>query len=494
MRTTTAVRVPAATPKPMARPTFMPVRAGDHGIAVLPFRYRGAASDEYLADALTDELVDLLSNTRGLKVARSRRTARFVGDPDPKTIGRELGVEAIIEGTVQRAGPMVRISARLLATDTGFQTWSERFEGRLDDVFDLQDRMAKRVAESLRVELQQHTSVGEHNGEAVELYLRARKRSRTIDLGGTGPDGALALIERAIELAPHFKPALAAHAMMSERMWFYPGAPRDVDWGERARVSGRARARGGRRARRDPRRRSTLRGAHARSRRRGAFTVARAHHRADVRGGARVPRLPAVRGRSRRTRGSVTSSSRPELESDAHARLASPRRVTTSSRRSCARGPVHPARAQGTSSSGDIGLVAMEARFATWRGDIETVRRCRATILRHPGMYGFFMLVTEVYLGERDAAGDRARAAGGGPGFSPRFTTLGEQLTAEVLANAGRIDGAMAALRRAVDNVLVDLEWLERCPLLEPLAHTSRNTPELHRRVRARAEAIWTIE
>ncbi|HET6584106.1 MAG TPA: serine/threonine-protein kinase, partial [Nannocystaceae bacterium] len=235
LRGTTSGSLVAPAPRPT--PTFVSVRTADHGIAVLPFRYRGPASDDYLADALTDELVDLLSNTRGLKVAARGATMRFVDDPDPKRIGAELGVEAVIEGTVQRAGSQVRISARLLATTTGFQTWSERFEGRLDDVFDLQDRMAKRVAESLRVELERHASVGEHCGEAVELYLRARKRAGAVDLGGVGPDNALALLDRAIELAPHFKPALAAHAIVTERMWFYPGAPRDVDWAERTRLS-----------------------------------------------------------------------------------------------------------------------------------------------------------------------------------------------------------------------------------------------------------------
>ena len=88
-----------------------------------------------------------------------------------------LGVDAIIDGSVHRSDEQVRIVARLVDVQTGFQRWSGRFEGPLQDVFALQDRMAKRVAEALRVELELLESRGAVPAEAVELYLRGRQRS-----------------------------------------------------------------------------------------------------------------------------------------------------------------------------------------------------------------------------------------------------------------------------------------------------------------------------
>jgi serine/threonine-protein kinase len=482
------VGAPAAAPTP--KPTFMPVRPGAHGIAVLPFRYRGPASDEYLADALTDELVDLLSNTRGLKVAARGATARFVDAPDPKTIGRELGVDAIIEGTVQRAGPLVRISARLLATETGFQTWSERFEGRLDDVFDMQDRMAKRVAESLRVELQRHASLGEVSEEAVALYLRARKRSRSPELGGTGEDNALALLDRAIQLAPHFKPALAAHAIMAERMWFFPGASQVLDWREIVRASvARALAEA-----------PDLAETHVAAARYAAHTM-------DLSGAARsLSRALTIAPTSAAAHeylGFLQCEAGRADEGIRHLELAAELDPTLTlgllgaARHyelvgDHARADEYLQRVR-ASTGAEVGLIAMEARFATWRGDMDTIRRCREAIRMAPGVFAFFMLITDVFLGERDAAEIEAAPPASARGFSPRFATIGEQLTAEVLASAGRLEGAMAALRRAVDHVLVDLAWLERCPLLEPL-RTQPDYSELHARVRARAEEIWAID
>ncbi len=475
-----------ATPAPQ----FAPVGPTEHGIAVLPFKYRGPREDEYLADALTDELVDLLANTRGLKVAARGATARFGADADPKAVGAALGVDGVIEGTVQRAGPVVRISARLLATDTGFQTWSERFEGKLDDVFDLQDRMAKRIAESLRVELQRHSSMGEVCEEAVELYLRARKRARTPDLGGD-EDNALALLERALALAPHFKPAIAAHAIVSERMWFFPGNVRGIDWKERTRVSvERALAEAG-----------ELAETHVAAARYASHTM-------DLAGAARsLSRALSIAPTSASAHEFLgflqCEAGRPE-EGIRHLELAAELDPTlklglvTAARHYAligdrAKSEEYLDRVKATALNTDVGLVAMEARFATWRRDLPSVERCRDAIRRSPEQFGFMSLMLDAYLGERDAAEIEAMSPGAAHGFSPRFTTLADQLIAELLASRGRIEGAMTALNRAADNCLVDLEWLERCPSLEPL-RTHPDYLDVHRRVRARADEIWSID
>ncbi|MCA9684210.1 MAG: protein kinase, partial [Myxococcales bacterium] len=125
-------------------------------LAVLPFRFRGPESERYVAETLSDELIDVLSTMRGLRVSGSGATARFAdaSERDPRTIGRELGVDVIVDGTVQMAGKRVRISARLLEVSSGFQMWSERYDGALEDVFELQDTMGKRIAEALRLKLE----------------------------------------------------------------------------------------------------------------------------------------------------------------------------------------------------------------------------------------------------------------------------------------------------------------------------------------------------
>lgn len=199
-------------------------------LAVLPFSYRGPEGDRYLAEALADELVDLLAMTNGLKVSGFGSTAKFAErrDRDPRTVGRELGVDVLVDGTVQIAGPLLRVIARLLDTETGFQRWTERFEGSLGDVFELQDRLAKRVAEALRLEVESSIHRGDASAEAIEHYLRARQLARMWRFKGDG--GAIARYQKCLALAPGFKPALASYAHACVRTWFVPRNADDPDW------------------------------------------------------------------------------------------------------------------------------------------------------------------------------------------------------------------------------------------------------------------------
>jgi serine/threonine protein kinase/Tfp pilus assembly protein PilF len=203
-------------------------------LAILPFLYRGPPDTAYIGEALGDELIDLLAMTKSLRVSAGGATARYTErrDRDPRTIGAELGVDALVDGTVQVAGERVRIAARLLDGDTGFQRWSERFEGSIGDVFELQDKLGKRIAEALRVEVEHSVHRGDATPEAIEHYLRGRQLARVWDF--KGPGGAVAQFARCLELAPSFKPALAAHALACERVHFLPRAPGEPDWREMA--------------------------------------------------------------------------------------------------------------------------------------------------------------------------------------------------------------------------------------------------------------------
>jgi serine/threonine-protein kinase len=211
--------------------TSTPSPQAGRALAVLPFRFRGPASDSYVAETLSDELIDVLSTMRGLRVSGSGATARFAdaGDRDPRTIGAELGVDVIVDGTVQMSDKRVRISARLLDVESGFQLWSERYDGALEDVFDLQDKMGRRIAEALRLKLEDIAHRGEAPAEVIEAYLRARQLARTWEW--TGPQGAIAHYERCLAIAPAFKPALAGYAIACLRAWFRPAFdPEEPDW------------------------------------------------------------------------------------------------------------------------------------------------------------------------------------------------------------------------------------------------------------------------
>ncbi|MEZ4248082.1 MAG: protein kinase [Polyangiales bacterium] len=222
-----------------AMPTAPTLRLGarrhERTLAVLPFVYRGPSDDAYLADALAEELVDILSRTQGLRMLALGATRPFHDSRDPRVIGAELDCDAVVDGTLQRAGDRVRIAVRLVDARTGEQMWNERIDGTLLDAFEVQDKVARRVAEALRVGLTTQSYRGSAPQEAIEAYLRARARLQELQFRGAG--GAVTLLEDAIELAPDFAPALSAHALASVRAWFLPGVEEGRDWEAVARSS-----------------------------------------------------------------------------------------------------------------------------------------------------------------------------------------------------------------------------------------------------------------
>ncbi|MBC8069969.1 MAG: protein kinase [Deltaproteobacteria bacterium] len=484
MGTVAVTRTPA--------PTYAATSVGARGVAVLPFRYRGPPAEEYLADALTDELIDLLSMTRGLRVTARGATAAFTGNVDPRAVGRELGVDAVVEGAVQRAGEDIRISARLVAVDTGFQTWSERFDGRLADVFELQDRLAKRVAEGLRLELQTDTFRSGVPPLAIELYLRARTLMRTLTQGGDGSDGAVGLLERCLELAPHFRPAIAALAVACERRWFVPANTADSSFRERA-------ERAVERALADA---PELAESHLAASR-------HAMQRADFGMAARelattlsiAPTFPAAH----EALGSLQCEAARPIEGLRHLQLAA---VLDPA---CAPGLIYLVRyheMRGDRASADaaledvrrrcggweIGLVGIDARIGAWRGDRERVRRARDHALRLESAAKFVDLLFAGYLGEVAAEQlEQLIVMALHTHLSPRFRSLIAQIGAEGLALVGDFARAAAMVQRAVDDALVDLEWLEQCPALAGMRALPEYTA-MRERVRARAEAIWMVE
>jgi len=191
-------------------------------IAVLPFaNMSGDPEQEYFADGMVEEIITALSRIRWLFVIARNSTFTYKGQAvDVKQVGRELGVRYVLEGSVRKAGGRVRITGQLIDTATGTHLWADRFDGSLEDVFELQDKVASSVAGVIEPALQAAEtarSAGRPTDDltAYDLYLRAYamvwSSVRQI------PE-ALRLMEQAIERDPNYGPALAWAAVCRYRL------------------------------------------------------------------------------------------------------------------------------------------------------------------------------------------------------------------------------------------------------------------------------------
>src|SRR5438874_7596728 len=145
------------TPKPAPVETTPPLILPDKpSIAVLPFEnMSGDLEQEYFVDGMVEEIITALSRIHWLFVIARNSTYTYKGRAvDVKRVGRELGVRYVLEGSVRKAGTRVRITAQLIDAATGTHLWADRFDGSLEDVFDLQDKIAISVAGVIEPALQ----------------------------------------------------------------------------------------------------------------------------------------------------------------------------------------------------------------------------------------------------------------------------------------------------------------------------------------------------
>jgi TolB-like protein/DNA-binding winged helix-turn-helix (wHTH) protein len=154
---------------------------GLKSIAVLPFQAIGAAADgELLGAGMADAVITRLSHLRQLAVRPTSAVIGYAGkQPDSMSVGRALGVDAVLEGTVQSAGERVRVTVQLINMNDGSPVWAQSFDERYTDIFVLQDSVSEQVARALRPELsgEEESRVRHHDTESVEAYqayLRGR--------------------------------------------------------------------------------------------------------------------------------------------------------------------------------------------------------------------------------------------------------------------------------------------------------------------------------
>ena len=161
----------------------------------------------YFSDGITEEILNALAQIPNLKVAARRSAFQFKGtDLDLRKIGQVLGVAHILEGSLQKAGDQVRINVQMVDVQEGLQVWSEKYDRKLDNVFAVEDEIAKAIATRLRVQLtggggQPLVAERTTNSEAHELYLRGLT---LLAARGPGMREAADVFQQAVTLDPKY--------------------------------------------------------------------------------------------------------------------------------------------------------------------------------------------------------------------------------------------------------------------------------------------------
>jgi serine/threonine protein kinase/tetratricopeptide (TPR) repeat protein len=213
-------------------------------VAVLYFEnLSGVREDEYLRDGITEDIITELSKIRGINTY-SRPTVLAFRDKQvtPGQIGQQLKAAYVLTGSLRRSGNRLRITTQLVDTHTDFPLWSERYDREMKDVFEVQDEIARKIAEALRVtlspqELEALAIKPTENLQAYDLYLRGKRYARRQTRQDL--EFALQMFENAVAIDPSF--ALAYAACANACAMFFCNYSRDTIWVERARnASGKA--------------------------------------------------------------------------------------------------------------------------------------------------------------------------------------------------------------------------------------------------------------
>ena len=228
----------ASTPTPVASPSLFaePAQAAETppplpdkpSIAVLPFdNLSGDAEQEYFADGVVEALTAALSRIRAFFVIARNSAFVYKGKPkNVREIGHDLGVGYVLEGSVQRAGQRVRITVQLIETEDETHVWAEKYDGSLDDIFDLQDQITEQVAGALQpsirlAEIERARRKPPQDMGAYDYTMRALSHVWMLEKEEAGE--ALELLNQALEIDPDYPLALAlagwCHAQSSVYNW-----------------------------------------------------------------------------------------------------------------------------------------------------------------------------------------------------------------------------------------------------------------------------------
>jgi TolB-like protein/tRNA A-37 threonylcarbamoyl transferase component Bud32 len=207
------------------------VKGPGPSVAVLPFANMSADADqEYFCDGMAEELISALARIKGLRVASRTSAFQYKGQKvDVRQIGEQLGVKAVLEGSVRKLGNRLRITAQLINVNDGYHIWSDRYDRTLDDVFAIQDEIAAAITGNIegvfarpRTQLVKRAT---SNLEAYQLYLRGRYRSYHLTDVAESLLASLQCFQQAAALDPHYAPAHAGIADAYIMLGYYTIVP-----------------------------------------------------------------------------------------------------------------------------------------------------------------------------------------------------------------------------------------------------------------------------
>ncbi len=209
----------------------------DRSIAVLYFEnLSGVKEDEYFRDGTTEDIITELSKIKGLKIFPRPTILAYRDKPvTPQQVGRELKAAYVLGGSLRRAGNRLRINAQLMDAQTDFPLWSERYDRELKDVFEVQDEIARKIAEALRITLspQEQAAISAKptdNLQAYDLYLRGKSHARRVTRQDL--EFALQMYEGAVALDSEFALPYAGIANVCAQYHYHH--KHDAAWMKRA--------------------------------------------------------------------------------------------------------------------------------------------------------------------------------------------------------------------------------------------------------------------
>ncbi len=214
-----------------------PAPSADVSIAVLYFEnLSGVKEDEYFRDGITEDIITELSKIKGLKIFPRPTVLGYRDKPvTPQQVGRELNAAYVLGGSLRRAGNRLRINTQLMDARTDFPLWSERYDREMKDIFEVQDEIARKIAEALRITLtpQEREAIAAKptdNLQAYDLYLRGKSQVRRVTRQDL--EFGLQMFEGAVALDPNFALPYAAIANVCAQYHYH--YQRDAVWMDRA--------------------------------------------------------------------------------------------------------------------------------------------------------------------------------------------------------------------------------------------------------------------
>ena len=448
--------------------------ATDKTVAVLPFTNGGPPEDEYLAAGITEDLIDVLSMSRGLRVRPLGAVAHLRGaHADARHVGAELGVQVVVDGSVRRTADRIRVTARLVSASDGFQLWAKRFDRPAADALAVNDEAGSAIAEALTVSGPSIPRVSIGDPFAVDLYLRASHEFHKF--WREDVLRAVALYDQALERAPNDPTILAASARARVRLAFF-GGPGAADALERATAAAERAVSGA-----PELGESWAALAAARFMCGGAPGAARAALKA-------LSKTPGIASAHDVLGRILAECGRPD-DAITHLRAALDIDPSVLSTRMdlvrvyalMGRWPeadtlmALPAPGPG----GRVTRFLHLARLSLWRGEMHPDLDDPPVLSPEMGVIvdtkGFVEVLRTRELTDAYRAGMETAARLGAKGSRRR--AFYSQINAEIYGSVFEVDQSLVAIGEAIEAGLADIVWMDRCPVLEAARGDARFAP-----------------